>query len=139
MNKLQLFINSAAGIAGAVIGFLFGELTGLFFALVAFMALDYISGVIVAVTNKKLSSAVGFKGLAKKLLILVFTATAHIIDAYIIGEGSVLMSTVMLFYMANEGISIMENSALLGLPVPARLKEILHQLRAKGENDNDKN
>ncbi len=130
MTKIQMIWNSAAAICGAVIGFLFGELTGLFFALIAFMALDYISGVIVAVINKKLSSAVGFKGLAKKLLILVFVAIGHMLDTYVVGNNtSVFMTAVILFYLANEGISIIENAAMLGLPVPKKIIEILEQLK----------
>ena len=135
MNKLQIAIDSIAGAIGALLGFLFGEITGLFLALLAFMALDYITGIIIAVINRMLSSETGFKGLAKKLLILVFVALGHIIDTYILGGTPAAMSAVMLFYTANEGISIIENAAALGLPVPRKLREIMEQIKDKGENE----
>lgn len=135
MSKIQIIIDSVAGAIGAAIGFMFGEVNGLFWALIAFMALDYVTGVIVAVINKRLSSEVGFKGLAKKLLILVFVAVGHIVDTYILGGTPAAMSAVMLFYLANEGISIIENAAALGLPVPKKLKDIMEQIKSKGENE----
>ena len=135
MNKLQIAIDSIAGAIGALLGFLFGEITGLFLALLAFMALDYITGIIIAEINRMLSSETGFKGLAKKLLILVFVALGHIIDTYILGGTPAAMSAVMLFYLANEGISIIENAAALGLPVPRKLREIIEQIKDKGESE----
>lgn len=135
MSKIQIIIDSLAGAVGAAIGFLFGEVNGLFWALIAFMALDYITGVIVAIINKRLSSEVGFKGLAKKFLILIFVAVGHIIDTYILGGTPAAMSAVMLFYIANEGISIIENAAALGLPVPNKLKEIMEQIKSKSESE----
>ena len=101
MSKIQIIIDSIAGAVGAVLGFMYGEVTGLFWALIAFMALDYITGVIVAVIEKRLSSEVGFRGLAKKFLILVFVAVGHIADTYILGGTPAAMSAVMLFYIAN--------------------------------------
>ena len=137
MSKIQIIIDSIAGAIGAVLGFMYGEVGGLFWALIAFMALDYITGVIVAAINKRLSSEVGFKGLAKKFLILIFVAVGHIVDTYILGGTPAAMSAVMLFYLANEGISIIENAAALGLPVPRKLREIMEQIKDKGESDND--
>ena len=138
MSKIQIIIDSIAGAVGAVLGFMYGEVTGLFWALIAFMTLDYITGIIIAVINKNLSSEVGFKGLAKKFLILVFVAVGHIVDTYVLGGTPVAMSAVMLFYIANEGISIIENASALGLPVPQKLKDIMEQIREKGENEDDK-
>lgn len=139
MNKVQIFFNSVAAVIGAAVGFLFGEVTGLFWALIAFMALDYLTGVIIAVINKKLSSEVGFKGLAKKFLILIFVAVGHILDAYVLGDMAVAMTAVMLFYVANEGVSIVENAALLGLPVPKKITNILEQIKNKSEeSENEK-
>lgn len=135
MSKIQIIIDSIAGAIGAVIGFMYGEVGGLFWALIAFMALDYITGVIVAVINKRLSSEVGFKGLAKKFLILVFVAVGHIADTYILGGTPAAMSAVMLFYIANEGISIIENAAALGLPVPKKLEDIMEQIKSKEEEN----
>ena len=137
MSKIQIIINSIAGAVGAVLGFMYGEVTGLFWALIAFMALDYISGVIVAVIEKRLSSEVGFRGLAKKFLILVFVAVGHIADTYILGGTPAAMSAVMLFYIANEGISIIENAAALGLPVPKKLTSIMEQIKNKSESEEE--
>ena len=135
MSKIQIIIDSIAGAVGAVLGFMYGEVTGLFWALIAFMALDYISGVIVAIIEKRLSSEVGFRGLAKKFLILVFVAVGHIADTYILGGTPAAMSAVMLFYIANEGISIIENAAALGLPVPKKLTNIMEQIKNKSERE----
>lgn len=131
--KLQAIFDMVAATIGVALGFLFGEVTGLFWALITFMALDYITGIINAVVSKKLSSTVGFKGLAKKFVILIFVAVGHIIDTYILGGTPAIMSAVMLFYLANEGISIIENAAKLGLPVPKKLVEIMEQLKEKSE------
>lgn len=137
MSKIQIIIDSIAGAVGAVLGFMYGEVNGLFWALIAFMALDYITGVIVAVIEKRLSSEVGFRGLAKKFLILVFVAVGHIADTYILGGTPAAMSAVMLFYIANEGISIIENAAALGLPVPKKLKDIMVQLKKESESEEE--
>lgn len=137
MSKIQIIIDSIAGAVGAVLGFMYGEVTGLFWALIAFMALDYITGVVVASIEKRLSSEVGFRGLAKKFLILVFVAVGHIADTYILGGTPAAMSAVMLFYIANEGISIIENAAALGLPVPKKLTSIMEQIRNKSESEEE--
>lgn len=135
MSKIQIIIDSIAGAVGAVLGFMYGDVSGLFWALIAFMALDYVTGVIVAIIEKRLSSEVGFRGLAKKFLILVFVAVGHIADTYILGGTPAAMSAVMLFYIANEGISIIENAAALGLPVPKKLTNIMEQIKNKSESE----
>ena len=137
MSKIQIIIDSIAGAVGAVLGFMYGEVNGLFWALIAFMALDYITGVIVAIIEKRLSSEVGFRGLAKKFLILVFVAVGHIADTYILGGTPAAMSAVMLFYIANEGISIIENAAALGLPVPKKLTNIMEQIKNKSVSEDE--
>ena len=137
MSKIQIIIDSIAGAVGAVLGFMYGEVTGLFWALIAFMALDYITGVVVAIIEKRLSSEVGFRGLAKKFLILVFVAVGYIADTYILGGPPAAMSAVMLFYIANEGISIIENAAALGLPVPKKLTSIMEQIKNKSESEEE--
>lgn len=137
MSKIQIIIDSIAGAVGAVLGFMYGEVSGLFWALIAFMALDYVTGVIVAIIEKRLSSEVGFRGLAKKFLILVFVAVGHIADTYILGGTPAAMSAVMLFYIANEGISIIENAAALGLPVPKKLTNIMEQIKNKSESEEE--
>ena len=135
MSKFQIIIDSIAGAVGAVLGFMYGEVTGLFWALIAFMALDYITGVIVAIIEKRLSSEVGFRGLAKKFLILVFVAVGHIADTYILGGTPAAMSAVMLFYIANEGISIIENASALGMPVPKKITGLMEQIKNKSESE----
>ena len=135
MSKIQIIIDSIAGAVGAVLGFMYGEVNGLFWALIAFMATDYITGVVVAAINKQLSSEVGFRGLAKKLMILVFVSLGHIADMYVLGGTPVDMSAVMLFYIANEGLSIIENAGNLGLPVPKKLKDIMVQLKKESEEE----
>ena len=133
MSKIQIIIDSIAGAVGAVLGFMYGEVNGLFWALIASMATDYITGVVVAAINKQLSSEVGFKGLAKKLMILVFVSLGHIADMYVLDGTPVAMSAVMLFYIANEGLSIIENAGNLALPVPKKLKDIMVQLKKESE------
>lgn len=135
MSRIQIIIDSIAGAVGAVLGFMYGEVTGLFWALIAFMATDYITGVVVAAVNKQLSSEVGFRGLAKKLMVLVFVSLGHIADMYVLGGTPVAMSAVMLFYIANEGLSIIENAGNLGLPVPKKLKDIMVQLKKESEEE----
>ncbi len=138
MSRMQIIIDSVAGTIGAVLGFMYGEVTGLFWALVAFMILDYISGILAAISVRKLSSKVGFKGIAKKLLILVFVSVGHITDTYVLGGVPVAMTAVILFYIANEGISIVENATELGIPVPQKIKNVLEQIKNKsGEDDNE--
>ena len=101
------------------------------------MALDYITGVLYGIAAKALSSEVGFKGLVKKLMVLVIIAVGHLVDTYIIGTGSALMTAVILFFAANEGISIIENAAKLGMPVPKKLRDILEQLKEDDNNDDN--
>lgn len=129
----KMIQKGCAGVA-AVCGFLWGQADKMLYALVAFMIIDYITGVTVAVFQKKLSSEIGSKGIAKKVFIMALVAVGHILDVNVIGEGAVCRSAVMGFYIANEGISILENAAALGLPLPKKLTAVLKQLR----NDNDK-
>ncbi|MDE6032138.1 MAG: phage holin family protein [Oscillospiraceae bacterium] len=135
--KFDTIIKTASGVIGAVIGFLFGEITGLFIAIIALMALDYITGVLCGIAAKELSSETGLKGLVKKLMILVIIAVGHLVDTYIIGTGSALMTAVILFFAANEGISILENAAMLGLPIPKKLRDMLEQLKESDNNDDN--
>jgi len=116
-------------------------------ALIVLMALDYLSGVMCAIVDKKLSSAIGFKGICKKVLILMLVGVANIIDTHVVGSGAVLRGAVICFYLSNEGLSLLENAAYLGLPIPDKLREILAQLHErskkeaeptdKGEGDQD--
>ena len=135
MEKIIQYISAAVA---AVCGFLWGQADGLLYALIAFMAIDYISGVIVAVVRHELSSEVGFKGIAKKVLILALVAVGHILDVHVLGGGAVCRSAVIGFYLANEGISILENAGELGLPLPKKLIAVLKQLKDKEDNDDEK-
>ena len=106
------------------------------FALIVFMVLDYITGLMCEVIDKKLSSAVGFTGICKKVLILMLVGVANIMDVHVIGTGSALRGAVVCFYLANEGLSLLENAAHIGLPVPERLKDVLAQLHNREDKDN---
>ena len=136
--RFDTIIKTTSGAIGAVIGFLYGEITGLFIAIIALMALDYVTGILCGIAAKALSSEVGFRGLVKKLMVLVIIAVGHLIDTYIIGTGSALMTAVILFFAANEGISILENAAKLGLPIPKKLRDILEQLRKDDDHDDNR-
>ncbi len=125
--------DTVVAVLGAMIGFLFGPIDGMFYALIAFVVLDYISGVIAAAFSKELSSSVGFRGICKKVLLLSIVALGNIIDVQIIGSGSTLRTAVIFVFLANEGISLLENGAKLGLPVPKSLTRILEQLKNKDE------
>lgn len=131
MDKL---IQTLTAVICGICGFLWGQADGLIYALIAFMAIDYISGVIVAIVRKELSSEVGFKGIAKKVLVMALVAVGHILDVHVLGGGAVCRSAVIGFYLANEGISILENAAELGLPLPKKILAVLKQLR----DNNDK-
>ena len=104
---------------------------GLMIALIVLMTLDYVSGVMCAIIDKKLSSAVGFKGICKKVFILMLVGVARIIDLHVVGTGSALRGAVICFYMSNEGLSLLENAAHIGLPIPDKLRDILSQLHDK--------
>ena len=127
-------IQAAITALGGWLGYFLGGMDGLLIALIVFMALDYLSGVMCAIADKKLSSAIGFKGICKKVLILMLVGVANVIDLHIVGSGSALRSAVVCFYLSNEALSLFENAAHLGLPVPDKLKDILSQLH----NRNDK-
>lgn len=110
--------------------------TGLYTgALIAFVAIDYITGVMCAVIDHRLSSEVGFKGIFKKVLIFLLVGTANILDVQVIGTGCVLRTAVIFFYISNEGVSLLENAAYLGLPVPEKIKTVLEQLHSRSESE----
>ena len=118
---------------GAYIGWFLGGFDGLLYALVAFVVLDYITGLMVAVLEKKLSSSIGFKGIFKKVLIFIFIGIGHIIDFYILQNGSAVRTAVIFFYLSNEGLSIVENAAKIGLPVPESLKKVFIELKKEDD------
>lgn len=128
-NTIQLVLATLGG----WIGYFMGGCDGLIYALIAFVVVDYITGIMCAVTDKKLSSEIGFKGICKKVLVFVLVGLANILDVQVIGTGCVLRTAVIFFYISNEGVSILENSAHLGLPIPSKLKDILEQLHDRAE------
>lgn len=112
-----------------LISFLFGDIEGMMVALIALIVLDYISGVIAAAVEKRLSSEVGAKGIAKKIFMLLIVALANIVDINVIGDGHVLKTVTVVFYICNECISLIENAGRIGVPVPKKLLDVLEQLR----------
>lgn len=135
MKNVWNWMQVALAAIGGGLGWFFGELDGFFYALIAFVVIDYLTGVMCAITDRSLSSEVGFKGIFRKVLIFVMVGAGHILDAQVIGTGDALRTAVIFFYISNEGVSLLENAAHIGLPVPDKLKAVLAQLhdREKGE------
>lgn len=130
-NTIQLIFAAIGG----WLGYFLGGCDGLLYALVAFVVIDYITGVMCAINDKKLSSAVGFRGICRKVLIFLLVGIANVLDIHVIGTGSVLRTAVIFFYISNEGVSLLENAAHLGLPVPEKLKDVLEQLHDRAEKE----
>ncbi len=126
-------VQVALTVLGGTLGYFLGGLDGLLIALIVFVVLDYITGVMVAIIDKELSSEIGFKGIFRKIMIFCLVAIAHIVDTNIIGTGAGLRTAVIFFYLSNEGLSILENTSYLGLPIPDKMKNVLTQLRDKEE------
>lgn len=128
-----------AGVGGFM-GWFLGGLDGFLYALIMFVAIDYLTGLMAAYVQKKISSEVGFRGICRKVAIFCLVGVGHVLDTQVIQNGSVLRTAVIFFYLSNEGISIMENIAIIGLPVPKKLKDVLEQLRddeKEGEEQNE--
>jgi len=134
MKEIWNWIQLALSAVGGALGWFFGGMDGLIYALLVFVIADYITGVMCAITDKNLSSEVGFKGICKKVLIFVMVGIGHIMDTYLIGNGEVLRTAVIFFYCSNEGVSMLENAGHLGLPIPAKLKDILEQIHDRTED-----
>lgn len=136
MKELWNWFQIIIAAIGGWLGYFLGGFDGFLYALVAFVVIDYVTGVMVAILEKKLSSGIGFRGIFKKVLIFSLVAIGHIIDERLIGDGSVIRTAVIFFYISNEGISIIENANKIGLPIPEKLKDILVQLHDKdGKED----
>lgn len=129
-NTIQLIFTGIGG----WLGYFLGGWDGLLYALIAFVAIDYLTGVMCAINDRTLSSEVGFKGICRKVLIFLLVGIAHILDVNVIGSGGVLRTAVIFFYISNEGVSLLENAAHLGLPVPEKIKVVLEQLHDRSEN-----
>ena len=134
-NTIQLIFSAVGG----WLGYFLGGCDGLLYALVAFVVIDYITGVMCAIINRELSSAVGFKGIFRKVLIFLLVGIANIIDVQVIGTGAVLRTAVIFFYISNEGVSLLENAGHLGLPIPEKVKTVLEQLHDRAENGKEGN
>ena len=130
-NVIQLIFSALGG----WLGYFLGGCDGLLYTLLAFTAMDYITGVMCAVNDHTLSSEVGFRGICCKVLIFMLVGIANILDADIIGTGSVLRTAVIFFYISNEGVSLLENAGHLGLPIPAKVKTVLEQLHDRAESE----
>ena len=128
MKELVNTIQMIVAVLGGYIGYFLGGWDGFLYALVAFVVIDYITGLMVAVLEKRLSSAVGFRGIFKKVVLFSLVSVGHIIDSRLIQSEGVIRTAVIFFYLSNEGISILENTAKIGLPIPEKLKAVLEQL-----------
>ena len=130
-NLIQIIFTAVGG----WLGYFLGGCDGLLIALVVFAVTDYITGVMCAIADKKLSSEIGFKGICRKVIIFMLVGIAHVLDVNVIATGSVLRTAVIFFYLSNEGVSLLENAAHLGLPVPEKLKDVLEQLHDRAEKE----
>lgn len=131
LHTIQLFFTAFGGFLGAFLG----GVDGFLYTLIIMIIIDYITGFFCAVVEKRLSSEVGFKGIAKKVVILMLVGVANMIDVHIITQGAVVRTAVIFFYISNEGVSILENAGVLGLPIPKKLRAILEQLKDEAENE----
>lgn len=132
-NTIQLIFTAIGG----WLGYFLGGCDGLLYALIAFVVIDYITGVMCAINDKTLSSEVGFRGICRKVLVFLLVGIANILDVQVIGTGSVLRTAVIFFYISNEGVSLLENAAHLGLPVPEKIKTVLEQLHDRSESEDE--
>ena len=135
MKEFWNVVQMVFAAVGGWLGYFLGGCDGLLYALVAFVGIEYITGVTCGSADRKLNSEVGVKGIAKKILIFLLMGIANILDVNVIGTGSVLRTAVVFFYISNEGVSLLENAAHLGLPVPEKMKKVLEQLHDRSDDD----
>lgn len=135
MKEFWKVVQVCFTLVGGYLGMFIGGFDGPILTLVVFVVIDYITGVMCGLFDKKLSSEVGFKGICRKVIIFLLVGVAHMIDKYVIGSGDVLRTATIFFYLSNEGISILENSAHLGLPIPEKLKRALEQIHDRSEGE----
>lgn len=131
LHTIQLFFTAF----GATLGAFLGGVDGFLYTLIVFVVVDYITGVMVAITERKLSSETGFRGIFKKVVIFMLVGVGNLIDANVLGQGAVIRTAVIFFYLSNEGVSILENAGRLGLPIPKKLRQILEQLKDEDEDE----
>lgn len=132
-NTIQLIFAAIGG----WLGYFLGGCDGLLYALIAFVVIDYITGVMCAISDHTLSSQVGFRGICRTVLIFMLVGIANVLDIYVLSSGSVLRTAVIFFYISNEGVSLLENAAHLGLPIPEKIKVVLEQLHDRSEKGDD--
>ena len=132
-NIIQLIFTAVGG----WLGYFLGGCDGLLVALVVFVTVDYLTGVMCAIEDKTLSSEVGFKGICRKVIIFMLVGIGHILDVNVIGTGSVLRTAIIFFYLSNEGVSLLENAGHLGIPIPEKLKDVLEQLHDRAEKEGE--
>ena len=137
MKQIWTGIQIAFSALGGFLGWFLGGTDGFLYALIAFVVIDYATGVLCAIADKNLSSEVGFKGICRKVLIFTLVGIGNILDVYVLGEAGVLRTAVIFFYLSNEGVSLLENSAHLGLPIPKKLKDVLAQLHDRSGKDGE--
>lgn len=130
-NTIQLIFAAIGG----WLGYFLGGCDGLLYALIAFVVIDYLTGIMCAISDHTLSSEVGFRGICRKVLIFLLVGIANVLDIHVLDNGSVLRTAVIFFYISNEGVSLLENAAHLGLPVPEKVKDVLEQLHGRAEGD----
>lgn len=137
MKQIWNSIQTASIALGGTLGWFLGGADGFLYALIAFVVIDYITGMMCAFADRELSSKIGFKGICRKVIIFLLVGVANLLDVYIIGTGSVLRTAVIFFYLSNEGLSLLENGAHLGLPIPEKIKNVLAQLHHRSEKEDD--
>lgn len=137
MKQIWNSIQTAFIALGETLGWFLGGADGFLYALIAFVVIDYITGMMCAFADRELSSKIGFKGICRKVIIFLLVGVANLLDVYIIGTGSVLRTAVIFFYLSNEGLSLLENGAHLGLPIPEKIKNVLAQLHHRSEKEDD--
>lgn len=140
MKEIWNKVQAALTVAGGVVGWFLGGFDGFLYALITFVVIDYITGVFCAIIDKNLCSKIGAKGIFKKVLIFVLVGIGNVLDSNVLGavgntNANVLRTAVIFFYLSNEGISILENAAHIGLPIPEKLKDVLKQLHKRVEDE----
>ena len=134
MKEVVSYMQLAFAAVGSWLGWVLGGYDGFLYALLTFVIVDYLTGVMRAFVERKLSSDIGFRGIAKKVLIFTLVGIGHILDSQVIGNGGAIRTAIILFYISNEGISILENAARVGLPIPRRLQDVLTHLSNKSDD-----
>ena len=135
MKEIVNIFQTIIAAIGAFLGGILGGVDGFLYALIAFVIIDYVTGVMVGILQRKLSSSIGFRGIFKKVLIFIMVSIAHIIDKNVLGTGSSIRTAVIFFYVSNEGISILENAIKIGLPVPNKLREMINKLKMEDDKN----